>query len=76
MKTEQNYFLISALASKKISNQKTLLYNYVKSVKSGEKCLYFFDPTFFLEARAEIKISFGFWFKWEQENLLSKLTDL
>ena len=31
-----------------------------------------------LEARAEIKkiISLGFWFKWEQENLLSKLTDL
>ena len=32
----------------------------------------------FLEVRAEIKniVSFSFWFKWEQENLLSKLTDL
>ena len=29
-KTEGNYFLISALASKKSSNQKTLSYNYVK----------------------------------------------
>ena len=29
-KTEQNYFFISALASKKSSNQKTLLYNYVE----------------------------------------------
>ena len=29
-KNERNYFLISALASKKSSNQKTLLYNYVK----------------------------------------------
>jgi hypothetical protein len=29
-KTKQNDFLISALASKKSSNQKTLLYNYVK----------------------------------------------
>ena len=29
-KTQRNYFLISALASKKSSNQKTLLCNYVK----------------------------------------------
>ena len=29
-KTQRNYFLISALASKKSSNQKSLLYNHVK----------------------------------------------
>ena len=46
-KTQRNYFLISALASKKSPNQKTLLYNYVKKpVISDIKCLYFFDLTF------------------------------
>ena len=36
------------VASKKSSNQKTLLYNHVKkTLISDTKCLYFFDPTSF-----------------------------
>ena len=52
--------MISALASKKCSNQKTLLYNYVKyPLISDIKCLYFFFwPEFFLVAMAEIKNNF------------------
>ena len=55
-KTNEIFLGISALASKESSNQKTLLYNYVKQpLVSDIKCLNFFDPTSILEARAEIK---------------------
>ena len=71
-------FFIPALASKKSLNQTTLLYDYVNYPLIGDiKCLYFFDLTSFKRLGQKSKVvSFGFWFKWEQENLLSKLTDL
>ena len=47
-KSNKNILRISALASKKSSNQKTLVYNYFKyPLISAIKCHYFFDPTSF-----------------------------
>ena len=42
------FLRISALGSKKSSNQKTLFYNHVKELLISDiKCLNFFDPTSF-----------------------------
>ena len=53
-KIQQNYFLNSAPASKKISNKKKLTYNYFKKSLID----------LFLEARAEI-MEKNCWFFWK-----------
>ena len=73
-KTNEIFFKISALASKKRSYQTLYYTKYVKwPLISIIKCLYFFWFNLFLEARAEIlkKNWLVFWSKrWHQKDIL------
>ena len=76
-KKQQIFSRISALASKKRSNQKKAIYT------SKWRILFWLSYTtflfdLFLEAKAEIleKISLVFWEIWRHQNDILKLTDI
>jgi len=77
-KNEWNYFLISALASNEAMKLqwRHFIWYINEGVLNRIKDFIFLFDLFWIH-RAEIKIiSFVFWFKLTQQNLLLKLTDL
>ena len=78
--TNEIFSRISALASKKISNQKNkdTLYTYLIGLFYFDSLTLLFWFGLFLEARAEIleKISLGFRKIWSHQKGFLKLTDL
>ena len=74
-KTQRNHFLISALASKKTLNQKTLLYNYIhQPLISKIKCVYFLDPASFQRLGQKSKNNFvGFLVRMRTRKFVFKI---